>query len=53
MPICDQYTLQAEAFSRAVRGEAKLEYGMSHAIGNMKAIDALFRAADSGKWEKI
>ena len=53
LPICDQYTLQAEAFSRAVRGEEKLAYGMSHAIGNMKAIDALFKAADSQKWEKI
>ncbi len=53
MPVCDQYTLQAEAFSRAVRGVEKLDYGMAAAIGNMRAIDALFKAADSGKWEKV
>ena len=53
MPISNHYTLQAEAFSRAVRGVEKLEYGMASAIGNMRAIDALFKAADSGKWERV
>jgi predicted dehydrogenase len=49
----DQYTLQGEAFSRAVRGEAAWEFPLEDAIANMKAIDACFRAAKSGRWETI
>ncbi len=50
-PTCDQYTLQGDAFSRAVRGEAPLEYSIEDAIANMRVIDALFRSAKSGRWE--
>jgi predicted dehydrogenase len=49
--ICDQYTLQGDAFSRAVRGEASLEFPIEDAIANMRAIDAIFRSAQSGRWE--
>jgi predicted dehydrogenase len=48
---CDQYTLQGEAFSRAVRGEIALPYGMADAMRNMRVIDALFRSEKSGRWE--
>jgi predicted dehydrogenase len=50
--ICDQYTLQGDAFSRAVTGEAPLAYPIEDAIANMRVIDAIFRAAKSGGWEK-
>ena len=50
-PICDQYGLQGDAFSRAVRGEAPLEFPIEDAILNMQTIDALFRSAKSGRWE--
>ena len=49
----DQYQLQGEAFSRAVRGEIELPYGVEDAIANMRAIDALFRSERSGRWEVI
>jgi predicted dehydrogenase len=49
---CDQYTLQGDAFSRAVRGEAPLEFPLEDAILNMRVIDAMFRSAKSGTWEK-
>jgi predicted dehydrogenase len=45
--------LQGEAFSRAVRGEAALDYGVDDAIANMRVIDALFRSEQSGRWEEI
>jgi predicted dehydrogenase len=48
---CDQYTLQGDAFSRAVRGEARLEFPIEDAIANMKVIDAVFRSAQRGRWE--
>jgi predicted dehydrogenase len=51
-PVCDQYTLQGDAFSRAVLGQAPLEFPIEDAIANMRVIDAAFRSAKSGGWEK-
>jgi predicted dehydrogenase len=48
---CHQYQLEAEAFSRAVRGRETLAYGVGDAIAQMRVIDALFRSESSGKWE--
>ena len=48
---CDQYTLQGEAFSRAVRAEVMLPYGLDDAVMNMRIIDALLRSEHSGRWE--
>ena len=53
LPESDQYMLQGEAFSRAVRGEIPLEYGVDDAIANMRVIDALFASETSGRWEPI
>ncbi|MFO1412708.1 MAG: Gfo/Idh/MocA family oxidoreductase [Burkholderiales bacterium] len=53
IPPSDQYQLQGEAFSRAVRGEIPLAYGVEDAIANMRALDALFRSERSGIWEAI
>ena len=49
----DQFLLQGEAFSRAVRGEAPLPYGLDDAVANMRVIDALFRSEKSGQWETM
>jgi predicted dehydrogenase len=51
LPACDQYTLQGEAFSRVVRGEIALPYGLDDAVMNMRIIDALLRSEHSGRWE--
>ena len=48
----NQYTLQAERFADAVRGRGAVPVGLEDAIGNMAVLDALFRAAGSGRWEK-
>jgi predicted dehydrogenase len=50
-PPCDQYTLQGDAFSRAVLGETAFEFPLEDAVLNMRVIDALFRAAKHGSWE--
>jgi predicted dehydrogenase len=52
-PPCDQYTLQGDAFSRAIRGEAPLEFPIEDAIANMRVIDAAFRSARGGGWERV
>ncbi len=49
----DQYMLQGEAFSRAIRGEISLPYGIEDAVKNMRVIDALFRSEQSGRWEQV
>ena len=52
LPVSDQYQLQGEAFSRAVRGEKAAFWGVDDAIMNMRIIDAFFRSEKSRKWEK-
>jgi predicted dehydrogenase len=52
-PVSDQYQLQAEQFSRLVRGTEKTPYGVEDAITNMRILDALLRSGKSGKFEKI
>jgi predicted dehydrogenase len=49
----NQYTLMGEAFTRAIRGEASLPYGLEDARINMRIIDALFRSETSGQWETV
>jgi len=49
--VCDQYTLEADSFSRAVRGEEKLVNSLEDTFGNTATLEALFRSAASGKWE--
>jgi predicted dehydrogenase len=49
---CDQYALQGEAFARAVRGLAPLDWPIEDAVANMRVIDALYRSGESGGWEK-
>lgn len=49
----DQYTIQGDAFSRAIQEDAEVPVPLENALGNMKVIDAVFRAAETGSWEKI
>ena len=38
LPPCDQYTLQGDAFSRVVRGDMALPYGIEDTIKNLSLI---------------
>jgi predicted dehydrogenase len=49
----DQYTLQGEAFSRRVREEKPSTAALVDAQCNMRIIDAVTRAAASGKFETV
>jgi predicted dehydrogenase len=53
LPPCDQYTLQGDAFSKMVRGEMPLLYGVEDAVCNMRVIDALFESERGGGWVDI
>ncbi len=50
---CDQYTIQGDAFSRAIRENTEVPVPLEDAIANMEVIDAIFRSSESGKWEKL
>ena len=49
---CNQYTIQGDVFSRAIREGTELPVPVEDAIKNMAVIDAVFRSAESGKWER-
>ncbi len=49
-PVCDQYTLQGDAFSRAVLEDGTVPVPLEEAILNMGVIEAVFQSARSGQW---
>jgi predicted dehydrogenase len=51
-PVCDQYTIQGDVFSKAVREGGQVPVPLTDAIKNMAVIEAVFRAGESGVWEK-
>lgn len=50
-PVCDQYTIQGDVFSKAIRGEADVPVSLEDALRNMAVIDGIVRSANSGRWE--
>ena len=51
--VIDQYALQGDAFAQAIREGTPLEFPLETAVQNMRVVDAIFRAADSGRWEGV
>jgi predicted dehydrogenase len=49
----NQYTIQGDLFSRAVREGTPAPYPLEDSVRNLRVIDALFRSARSGAWEDI
>jgi predicted dehydrogenase len=50
-PVCDQYTLQGDAFSKAVLDNTEVPVPLEDAIRNMAVIEAIFRSGTTGQWE--
>ena len=51
LPVCNQYTIQGDLFSRAVLDGTPVPEPLEDSVRNMACLDALFRAAESGRWE--
>ena len=51
IPVCDQYTIQGDAFSKAILEGGPVPVSLEDAVNNMAVIDALFLSADTGTWE--
>lgn len=52
-PPVDQYTLQGEAFSRAILNDSIVPSPLTDALNNMKVIDAIVQSAETGQWANI
>jgi predicted dehydrogenase len=50
-PVCDQYTLQGDAFSKAILDDTEVPVPVEDAIRNMAVIEAIFRSGKTGHWE--
>lgn len=50
--ICDQYTLQGDAFAKAILDDRDVPTPLNDAVNNMKAIEAVFESAETGEWIK-
>lgn len=53
LPVCNQYAIQGDLFSKAILDDAPVPTPIDDALANMLAIDAVFRAGRSGAWETI
>lgn len=51
--VCDQYTIQGDRFSQAIRENTAQPIPLENAVKNMAVIDALFRSASAADWEGI
>jgi predicted dehydrogenase len=51
-PVCNQYTIQGDLFSKSIREGAALPVALEGSVQNMAVIEAIFRSAKSEKWER-
>ena len=49
--VCDQFSIQAEEFARAIIENRPQPVPLEDAVGNMACLDAIFRSSESGQWE--
>jgi predicted dehydrogenase len=50
-PVCDQYTIQGDLFSLAIRNGGDVPVPIEDSLLNMAVIDAIVRSSASGRWE--
>ena len=53
MPICDQYTIQGDLFSRAILDDTDVPTPLVDGWANMLVIDAIVQSASDGKWVEV
>jgi predicted dehydrogenase len=52
-PTADQYTMQGDAFSRAILEGGEVPVPLEDGIANMKVIEAIFKSAERGGWVTV
>jgi predicted dehydrogenase len=51
-PTANQYTIQGDLFAKAILEDSEVPVPLENALGNMAVIEAIFRSAESGHWER-
>jgi predicted dehydrogenase len=49
--VCNQYTLQADAFGRAILEDQPVPTPLKDAVANMRVIERVFASAETSDWE--
>lgn len=52
-PVTNQYTIQGDAFSRAIQEDGEAPVPLENALENMRVIEAVLRSGQSGRWEPL
>jgi predicted dehydrogenase len=47
---CDQYAVQAEAFSKAITENTEVPVPLEDALANTKALEAIYKSASEERW---
>lgn len=50
-PACNQFAVQGDAFSLAIRENGSVPTPLEDSLNNMRVIEAVLRSAESGRWE--
>jgi predicted dehydrogenase len=53
LAVCNQYTIQGDAFSRAVLDDAPVPTPIEDAVANLRVIEAVLRSAKEGGWARV
>ena len=51
LPVCNQYTLQADAFGRAILDAGPVPTPLADAVANMRVIERVFASAETSDWK--
>jgi predicted dehydrogenase len=51
--VTDQYTIQGDLFSQAIREESEPVLSLEDSIRNMAAIETTFKSMETGRWETV
>jgi predicted dehydrogenase len=52
LPVCNQYAIQCDLFSQAVRGAGEVPTPLEDSIRNMAVLEAIFRSERENTWVK-
>ena len=53
IPVCDQYTLQSDAFSGAILNGGEVPVSLEDGVHNMGVIDAIFQSSRTNAWQTV
>ena len=53
LPVCNQYTIQGDALSRAILEDAEVATPIDDAVANMRVLEALVRSGERAAFDHL